>query len=230
MSTETLPLPKPVSRALYRPDQLVEAKAELSRLEEATHSSDPRVDKGETRKALNKVKQMYAMQAPEPITDGSVRDRVAKRITELREDIKEGMLSTEEMRKNPPGAVDRHRRWERAKKPAIMEYKNLQRQLQADGSDPETWDRDSANIEMFRSEGARERVRLDAQIPGKMAFTNVPEANWKEAFGKTHPDNSALAQAKRARPAMSDERKAKQREILARARAAKKAKLAPTTN
>jgi hypothetical protein len=41
------------------------------------------------------------------------------------------MLSHEEMRKCPPGAVDRHRRWEKKNK-KILEWQNIQRRLNAE--------------------------------------------------------------------------------------------------
>ena len=178
-------------------------------------------DKGAVQRQLRNLKLQYERQAPEPLA-GAEKDTLAAKEKALREEVTQGMLSQEEMRKNPPGAVDQHMRWERANKAKIMEWKNLRLQLAADTSSPDTWDRDVANLERYRPSGARERVRLDAQIPGKMAFGNVPEEKWEQAFGSTHPENSALNQAKRR--TLTDEQRAAVSARLAKARAAKRAK------
>jgi len=181
---------------LLRPAQMVEHEQDLKSAQ--AQLDDPRVqDKGAVRKRVHELRKQFETQAPRPITDGATKDRIAKESEQLLSEIMPGMLSQEEMRKNPAGSVDKHMRWERANKAKILRWKKLQLALQADQSDPHTWDRDAANLERFRPEGARERMRVDAQIPGKMAYGNVPEANWEETFGKVHPENSALNQAKK---------------------------------
>lgn len=116
--------------------------------------------------------------SPPATLEGSTRDALAKRQVELRESIKEGMLTHEEMRRNPPGAVDQHRKWERAKKDAITEYKNVSRALE-----PFSDAKDLASVELFRPSGGPS-FSVNAQIPGHMAYSSVPQENWDKTFGK----------------------------------------------
>lgn len=189
---------------LLRPAQLTEhvndiniAKAQLA---------NPNVqDKGAVRKRMAELNKRYEAQAPRPITDGALKDRLKKESDQLLADILPGMLSHEEMRKNPAGSVDKHMRWERANKPKIIQWKKNQCVLNADNSDPHTWDRDAANLERFRPQGPQDRLRTDAQIGGHMTYGRVPDENWAQTFGKTHPENSALNQAKRVEQEQQEE-------------------------
>ena len=211
---------KPLDTPLLRPHQMSEHQEEI-RLTKEKLSNPAIQDKGAVQRQLRNLSLQYERQAPEALPAGE-KDTAAKREAALREEITQGMLSQEEMRKNPPGAVDHHIRWERANKAKIMQWKNLRLQLAADTSNPDTWDRDVANLERYRPAGTEGRVRLDAQIPGKMAFTGVPEEKWEAAFGSTHPENSALNQVKRRQ--LTPEQRAAASVRLANARAAKRAK------
>lgn len=218
---------------LLRPSQLTEHVQDLKTCQ--AQLDNPNVqDKGAVRQRMGTLKRQYESQAPRPITDGRTKDALVAESKTLLEQILPGMLSKEEMRKNPAGSVDLHMRWERANKAKIKRWKKIQCALNADQSDPHTWDRDAANLERFRPDGAPDRFRADAQITGKMTYGTVPDERWVEVFGKTHPDTSALEQAKRAteavvevsappaKPAkapMSEERKQRMRENLARGRA-----------
>ena len=223
---------------LLRPAQLVEHTNELRMAEQQL--ANPNVqDKGAVRQRIGSLKRQYETQAPQPITDGILKDKLVAESNRLLEKILPGMLSQEEMRKNPAGSVDKHLRWERANKKDIVRWKKLQCVINADGSDPHTWDRDAANLERFRPDGAQDRLRTDAQITGKMTYGAVPEEKWEMAFGTTAPANSALNQAKRVaetvpppdmltapRPPMSEERKRSIAENLKRGREMAKAKRA----
>ena len=175
---------------LLRPHQMVETKHEI---DETRRSLDnPKIeDKGAVRKRLRDMSRQYDVQAPRPLTDGHLKDSLNKEAKQLLTDILPGMLSQEEMRKNPAGSVDKHIRWERANKARIVRWKKIQCLLNADTSAPQTWDRDAANLERFRPEGAHDRLRLNAQIGGHMSYGNVPEENWARVFG---PSNLADAQ------------------------------------
>lgn len=176
-------------------DQLQELKASEAQLQ------NPNIqDKGAVRTRIRNLKQQYEQQAPRPITDGATKDALAKEASSLLSDITSGMLSQEEMRKNPAGSVDKHLRWERANKSKIIRWKKIQCMLNADHSTPGTWDRDAANLERFRPVGAMDRFRGDAQISGKMSYGAVPAEHWEAAFGSVNPPNSALEQAKRVSP------------------------------
>lgn len=220
---------KALTDNLLRPPQYEELKKEKEEIDYKLNGPWKHLIQkpGRLMQRKKEVDKQLERSMPEPITNPVEKDHLAKVERDLREKITTGMLSQEEMRKNPAGAVDRHRRWERANKADIMTWKNARLQLHADGSDPSTWDRDTANLEQFRPEGARERVRLDAQIPGKMAFTGVPQEQWDTAFQGKGPENTALKQATRAQKVkpvktkriLSDEERAKLRERLAKARA-----------
>jgi hypothetical protein len=112
-----------------------------------------------------------------------------KREAELRDQISLGMLSQEEMRKCPPGAVDRHREWEQRNKTKILEWQNIQRRLNADNDS-----RESASIEMFRPKGST--MNMDgAMIPGRQFF------NVERVSGPTVTFNDAeIAILRRRRP------------------------------
>lgn len=183
---------------ILRPAQLVELEQDIKSSQ--AQLEDPRVqDKGGVRKRLADLKRQQVEQAPRELTDGAVKDRLNTRSQELLDQILPGMLSEEEMRKNPAGSVDKHMKWERANKAKILEWKKIQCLLNAEnGGNPSTWDRDAANLERFRPSGPSDRLRTDAQIGGHMSYGSVPEENWKDAFGSTHPDTSALNQTKKA--------------------------------
>lgn len=223
---------------ILRPAQLVEHTNELRMAEQQL--ANPNVqDKGAVRQRIGSLKRQYESQAPQPITDGQTKDRLVAESNRLLEKILPGMLSQEEMRKNPAGSVDKHLRWERANKKDIVRWKKLQCVINADGDDPYTWDRDAANLERYRPQGAQDRFRSDAQITGKMTYGAIPEEKWEAAFGTTAPANSALNQAKRVaetapkpdimtapRPPMSEERKRSIAENLKRGREMAKARRA----
>jgi phage-related minor tail protein len=93
------------------------------------------------------------------------------------------------MRKNPAGAVDWHQKWEKANKQLIRMWKNIKIQQNPDSSD-----RDLANIERYRPTGAvGYGIRTDAQIPGVMSYSDIPEELWP--FDA--PENTAAKQAAR---------------------------------
>lgn len=189
------------SGSLLRPAQMIEHEHEIKIAKDQLQ--DPRTqDKGAARKRVHDLTRQYEAQAPRPV-DGATRDAMAKEADELLADIRSVMLTQEEMRKNPPLAVDRYRRGEgsRAYKQKILKWKKLKLMLNADQSHPSQWDRDAANIEAYRPSGAMDRFRADAQITGKMSYGNVPDENWKEVFGSVHPPTSALNQVREAQTA-----------------------------
>lgn len=148
----------------------------------------------EGRQALAKrkrqIEKSLADGAPPELT-GGMKDALHSREVELESKLKTGMLTTEDMRRNPPGAVDRHRRWERSNKDEILEWKNIRRALSSDSDD-----KDLSNIELLRSSSLRpdgaSTFIADAQIPGKFAQTPLAKANWPLGEPKV---NTPLKQA-----------------------------------
>ena len=113
-----------------------------------------------------------------PKLESTTRDALAMRQRELREKIKEGMLTHEEMRRNPPGAVDRHRKWEKQNTDRILEYKNVCRALE-----PDSDAKDLASLEVFRPSRPFS-YNSNSQISGHVAYSDVPQENWEATFGK----------------------------------------------
>jgi hypothetical protein len=176
-------------------------------------------NKGVVRQRMKRVEESYHAQAPKPITDPIVRDKVAKRINQLEEQIKVGLPTAEEMRKATSATVEQHRKWERLNKPAINEWRNLLRQLNTDTSDPSTHDRSIGDIERLRPLSAQDRLRTDGFITGKMSYGSVPQENWDAIFPE--PQNTALKQAER----VQEEKAEKPKRVLTPEQRAAKAKI-----
>ena len=125
--------------------------------------------------------------------DGQTKDLLNFRIKELEEQIRDRMPTVEVMRRNPPGAVDMHRRWETSNKGKILEWKNLKRLLE-----PANDEKDFTNIELLRPSGLSPETAasfmMRAQIPGNFAMTPLAKANWPLGDPKV---DTALKQAER---------------------------------
>lgn len=179
---------------------------------------------GEIRQELRRLDKQLVAQSPRPITPEE-RDVLAKKKTELLADVTSGMLTKEEMRKNPSGAVHRHISWERTNKKKIMQLKNIMIQLEPDSDDP-----DLANLERYRPESrtagpGATTFMADAQIPGHFAMTNAAKANWPADLPPHGTANSVLAQAQR-REKTSEERAAFGAKMKAAREAKKQARIA----
>lgn len=176
---------------LLRNDQVVEMQDEIRVLEKKM--VNPAIeDKGVVAEQLRRVKRQLDTQRPVAFTSEEV-DRAVRREAELRDEISKGMLSHEEMRKNPPGAVDRHRAWEKRAKPLINEWKNIKRRLHA-GDDSE----EVASVELFRPTSST--MNMDgAQIQGKNFFLPPFNAGLPVTFSEEQ-----LAVLRQLNPALAD--------------------------
>lgn len=202
----------PTVTTLLRPDQISQHEQDVQFCEAALKNPNVQ-DKREVHTRLRNLEHQYAKQCPQPL-DGKTKDRLASMSAQLEEKIKDGMLSSEEMRKNPAGSVDKHMRWERANKARIMLWKKVQRYLNADNSHHSTWDSECSNVEKLRPHGpVGYGYRGDAQISGHMAYQGIPDENWP--FDP--PQNTALDQVKKRKP-LSEEHKQALRDRLAKAR------------
>ena len=106
------------------------------------------------------------------------RDKIAKLEKELREKISVGMLSFEEMRKCPPGAIGQHMRWERENKNDILVWKNCILALNKGNDDP-----DIANVERLRPR--TNTLNMDnALVPG--THYDIPSPQFTENYDKVH--------------------------------------------
>jgi hypothetical protein len=147
------------TKPLLRPHQVEEAKSEIKACEEKLRS--PHIeDKGEAAKQLRRLSAQYEQQVPRPPETTDEEGRMVARSRALLSKILVGMPSQEEMRKAPPGAVDKHMSWEKRNKAAIVEWKNLQLRL-THAKEPE-----AANLERHRPTSSS--LSMDnAHIPGK---------------------------------------------------------------
>lgn len=149
---------------LLRTDQVIDLEDEISAMERKLSSPNFQGDRGTVRGQLIAARKQLDTQRPRPFV-GPELDTAVARERELREAIRsDGMLSHEEMRKSPPGAVDRHRAWEKRNMPKIEEWQNIQRRLTADSDD-----REAASIENFRPTASTMNMH-GALIEGKTFF------------------------------------------------------------
>jgi hypothetical protein len=160
-TTENVLHPRQVS-------ELTEEKRRLERVFEAPSYVRAQLQDGGANiaKQIREVDRVLA-QSPRPYGNEDI-DAAHRAEAELRANWLEGMPTQAEMRRNPPGAVDRHRRWEKAKKNAVLKWKQVRRRLHATGVsvDRLSDESDISNIEMYRPAGGPQELSMDnAQIP-----------------------------------------------------------------
>jgi hypothetical protein len=160
------------------PVQVEDTTEERDRLRKLLDPSTPEFvrsqvqDKAEAVRQLRSIDKNLARQAPKPYTPEEI-DSARYREGELREKILQGMPSQAEMRRNPPGTVDKHVGWERRNKQDILEWKNVRRRLYASGALEEAGatGRDVSNLEIYRPADKPTPGQMDnAQIPGKQFY------------------------------------------------------------
>lgn len=177
---------KDLNIPLLRHHQREEMKAEIEQYDAALPFAKPE-EKGAIVQRREKTKRSLEAQSPEPLT-GAEKDKLNALEKKLRARFTTNMPPDEVMRKNPAGAIDWNQRWLAANKKIVRMWKNVKIQLNPDSSD-----RDLANVERFRPSGQLDHLRSDAQISGVMSYGNIDEADWP--FDK--PQNTALAQAQK---------------------------------
>ncbi len=144
-----------------RPNQVAEYQLEEQSLIEKL--KQPETDKGVANGQLRRLRNQLEKQSPKEVV-GKAKDAMIKENEGLLETILDGMPSQEEMRKNPPGAVGKHRSWERRVKKDLIRWKNNELRLNV-GSD----DSDICNLERHRPK--KSSLNMDnAQIPGQQYY------------------------------------------------------------
>ncbi len=160
------------TKPLLRPRQTEELKEEVGRLRQML-SASPHIahrieDRGQLTKNLRAADHDLQTQAPTAYGEDEL-DVATKRSAELQDRMLEAMPTQAEMRRNPPGAVDKHRRWERRNKARLNEWKNIQLRLHQNGYGDLPDATDLANFERFRPAGGAQELNMDnAQIQGKI--------------------------------------------------------------
>lgn len=177
---------KDLNKNLLRYAQREELKNDIESTKGMLESAKPN-EKAILNSSIKKTQRQLNEGSPEPLT-GKEKDKLHQLEKQLRTKITENMPTEEVMRKNPTGAVDWHTKWQNKNKKLVKLWKNIKIQLNPDSSD-----KDLANIERYRPSGQTDRMRTDAQIVGLMSYGNVPDENWPFE----PPTNTALEQAKR---------------------------------
>lgn len=170
------------TRQLLRANQVTELTELKERLEGTltgpAHVTNQIQDVGALKMRLRNTEKMLDQQAPKAYSTEQIDDAVARE-KELREAAVVGMCTQEEMRRNPSGAVDKHRAWENRNKNKVLEWKNIRRRLHASGHLGDLVDaNDVANFELFRPSGGTQELNMHGeQIQGQHFFMDqVPRS------------------------------------------------------
>jgi len=173
--------------------ELNDTKARLAGvLQEPDYVRRQLADQGEgVRRQMRDIDRVL-QQAPKPYEAGEVDDAVRLE-GELRSQWLQGMPTHAEMRRNPAGAVDKHRAWDDRNKTAVLMWKHLRRRLHATGiSDARLADEgDISNVERYRPTGGSAELNMhNEQIEGRSQFGPVPGAGPAVVF--TEPELTKL--------------------------------------
>jgi len=151
------------TKPLLRPRQVEEAKSEIKASEDKL--KNPHIeDKGEAMKQLRRLRESFEKQVPRGPVNGDEEGRMVARSKQLLSEIVPAMCSQEEMRKCPPGSVDKFMAGENSPvmKSKILEWKNLQLRLKPG-------QQEAANLERHRPVSST--LNMDnAVITGKTFF------------------------------------------------------------
>jgi hypothetical protein len=171
---QTIPEKPKAAPVLLRPHEVREHKEELRQLEAA--AQQPAFITGaskapqEAAMRRRKIKEILDTKEPQKFSSETMKDALAAE-KKLRDEITSGMPTQAEMRRNPPGAIDKLRAWEARNKPKVLKWKNLRLRLHASGETFGGLERDVANIEVYRPRGGAGELSMDnAQIPGKSIY------------------------------------------------------------
>ena len=152
---------------------------------------DQRVEPPLIRKSMQAVDKRL-QQAP-PVLTKDQEDKAKKRIDALESELREGMLSHEELRRNPPGALAQNLAWETANKSKVLEWKNLQLALYRGMSQTDC----EAQLNIARLRPRVSQLNMDgAQIPAKRIFGPGPNPKysegWERIFGSGDQEKDDL--------------------------------------
>lgn len=159
-------------------NQMEEMQAEKDRLSQTLrappHLRNAIQDGAGMMATLKRIERSLERDTPRAY-EGPALDSAVKREKELREEWLNGMPTHEEMRRNPPGALDKHMQWESRNKAKIAEWKNIRRRLWAAGAvTNDVSDGSVANIELYRPRGGAGELSMDnAQIPRTVTYSGL---------------------------------------------------------
>lgn len=174
LATKPKVKPDPVPQ-LLRPHQVEERLEERKEVESILRAPDyvrsQIGDMAALRRRLQAIDQSLDEGLPRAYQDDAEKQRAIDEELRMRQLLVDHMPSRDTMMRNPPGAVDRHRRFEREHKNSILAWRNLRLRLHASGVDF-GFDRDIANLEVYRplNHGGGELDASTAQIQRKAMF------------------------------------------------------------
>jgi hypothetical protein len=174
-----------------RPNQIEEMKSERDVLKRTLQFRDIQ-ERSTVERQLQKLEDEIDVKSP-PKVSGEEMDRLVKEEESLRQEMVDfGMPSHEEMRKNPPGAVGKHMRWDKFVKEKdkdrfpegrLRRWKEVRLILNRGSDDP-----DIANFETYRP--AQSTLSMDnAQISGQQFYGINPSQAYKENYDQTFGEN-----------------------------------------
>jgi hypothetical protein len=168
-----------MQKNFLRPSEVEECETDLRELnaviENSRYVSTP-VNLRQVNEAKRAIEKRLE-QAPPEIT-AKQRDKVSKRIAALEEEIKVGILSHEEIRRNPPGAVEQNLRWQKANQQRIFEWKNFQLALHKGA--PQEYLSDRLNVARLRPSTSHLDMN-GAQIPVTTTYS-FPTQKYQEGY------------------------------------------------
>jgi hypothetical protein len=193
-----------------RQNQIEEIENE-KRVLERTLSSREVQERGNLVQHLKRIDHQIETQAPPDVT-GEERDRLVRECKEIEGRLVPMMPSHEEMRKNPPGVVGRHMKYEKAAKSKdyfpegdIFRWKDNQLTLNKGSDDP-----DVANFERMRPVHNMGSM-LGAQIPGQQFFGLNPTEAYKEGYDRTFPGVAEEEEEDAPRPVTTRKKSARKK-------------------
>jgi hypothetical protein len=183
---------------LLRPHQVSDLREEIGALEgmlnAAPHVRAQITDRGSMRRRADRLKRDLDKLTPRAFGPDE-KDAAIREFESLSNAIRVGMPSSEEMRRNPPGAVGKQMAWDKRNKRTVSRYKHLALRLLAGGDVPDHMKHagDVANVELLRPLTTRRDLDMNgAQIPktvdihfgadpvGTVLFSDEEEAALKE--------------------------------------------------
>jgi len=143
-----------------RPHQVDDIKDEIRNADATLSDPHNQLDnRGAVMNRKRALENQLAKHEPPDINKSQEAQLVAMK-RQIEERVRDGMLSHEEMRRAPSGAVDQHRRWEKKNKPWIQRLRNINLTLTKGSGD-----RDAGNIEGLRPR--KSHLSMNSAILGK---------------------------------------------------------------
>lgn len=179
-------------RQFLRPNEVQECEQDKRQIKSFLDNRhyDKRAQHQNLYKSLQQVEKRL-QQAP-PDLSAEQKDTAHKTVQKLESKIKEGMLSHEEMRRNPIGAVSQHRRWEKANKEDILAWKNLQVAMMKGAPQEDV----AAAINVGRLRPRTSQLNMDgAQIPVTTTYsfpTPQYQEGWERIFGASTDEKQSM--------------------------------------